>query len=169
MITGAGKAMTLDSGQKNLLGAVRSSYGVLGVITEATLNVQPQTNFTASHRKMTIGDLIATFKNGESIATQVAINAHVDLQVLPAPGGGIRLDVGAPVTYVDILDENIDGANALSNAQFEAVATFALSRVVAVGSGAVGIIPLPSAGGVAVQDVKVSQQAGYLVVDGDVE
>lgn len=56
MISGAGKALTVDAGQKNLLGAVRSSYGLLGVITEATLNVQPQTNFSASHRKMTVGD-----------------------------------------------------------------------------------------------------------------
>lgn len=56
MISGAGKALIVDAGQKNLLGAVRSSYGLLGVITEATLNVQPQTNFSASHRKMTVGD-----------------------------------------------------------------------------------------------------------------
>nr|MBA3500888.1 hypothetical protein [Deltaproteobacteria bacterium] len=119
--------------------------------------------------KMTIGDLITTFKNGESIATQVAINAQVELKVVAAPDGGLRLDVGAPTTYVDILDENVDGANALSNAQFEAIATFALGRVVAVGSGSVGAIPLPAAGGVAVKNVQVTQQTGYLVVDGDVQ
>ncbi len=56
MITGAGKALTVDTDKKNLLGAVCSSYGVLGVIVEATLNVQPQTNFTVSHRRMSIED-----------------------------------------------------------------------------------------------------------------
>ncbi len=56
MITGAGKALTVDTDKKNLLGAVCSSYGVLGVIVEATLNVQPQTNFTVSHRRMHVED-----------------------------------------------------------------------------------------------------------------
>ena len=56
MITGAGKALTVDAEKRNLLGAVCSSYGTFGVIAEATLNVQPQTNFAASHRKMSIGD-----------------------------------------------------------------------------------------------------------------
>ena len=56
MITGMGKALTVDAAKPNLLGAVRSSYGVFGVIVEATLKVQPQTNFTASHRKLSIDD-----------------------------------------------------------------------------------------------------------------
>jgi len=148
------------------------SYGEVGKLydrVEITAKVPPYIDATGEGLKMTIGDLIATFKNGESIATQVAINAQVELKVVAAPGGGLRLDVGSPVTYVDILDENVDGTNALSNAQFEAIATFALGRVVAVGSGSVGAIPLPSAGGVAVKNVKVSQQAGYVVVDGDVQ
>ncbi|HEX5789269.1 MAG TPA: FAD-binding oxidoreductase [Woeseiaceae bacterium] len=66
MITGSGKALTVDSGKQNLLGAVRSSYGTLGIIVEATLNVQPQTNFSASHRKMTIDDFC---KVADRIAT----------------------------------------------------------------------------------------------------
>ena len=148
------------------------SYGEVGKLydrVELTAKVPPHIDAHGDKLKMTIGDLIATFKNGEAIATQVAINAQVELQVTAAADGALRLDVGAPTTYVDILDENIDGANALSNAQFEAIATFALSRVVAVGSGSVGAIPLPSAGGVAVKDVSVSQQAGYVVVGGEVQ
>jgi hypothetical protein len=148
------------------------SYGEVGKLydrVEISAKVPPYLDATGDSLKMTIGDLMATFKNGESIATQVAINAQVELKVVAAPGGGLRLDVGAPTTYVDILDEDVDGTNALSNAQFEAIATFALGRVLAIGSGSVGAIPLPSAGGVAVTDVKVSQQTGYLVVDGRVQ
>lgn len=54
MITGAGKPLTVDEEKKNLLGAVCSSYGVLGVIVEATLKVQPQTNFAVSHRRLSV-------------------------------------------------------------------------------------------------------------------
>ena len=68
-----------------------------------------------------------------------------------------------------MLDENVDGANALSNAQFEVVTSFALGRVVAVGSGSVGAIPLPSFGGVAVRDVAITEQTGYLVLDGEIQ
>jgi Glucodextranase, domain B len=147
------------------------SYGEVGKLydrVEITAKVPPHIDASNDRLRMTIGDLIATFKNGEAIATQVAINAQVDITAKKADGV-IRLDVGSPTTYVDILDENVDGTNALSNAQFEAIATFALGRVIAVGSGSVGAIPLPSLGGVSVKDVDVSQQTGYLVVDGEVQ
>jgi hypothetical protein len=148
------------------------SYGEIGKLydrVEIGAKVPPFVDATGEGLRLTVGDLMATFKNGESIATQISINAEVELKVVTAAGGVLRLDVGAPTTYVDVLDENVDGANALSNAQFEAVATFALGRVIAVGTGSLGVIPLPSAGGVSVKDVKVSPQAGYLVVDGQVQ
>ena len=108
--------------------------------------------------------------NGESVATKVVLNAQLALEVNADPTtGALRLDVGTPTTYVDVLDESIDGANELSNAQFESIASFAVSRAVAFGSGAVGAIPLPAAGGVALKDVSVTQQTGYVVVGGRVE
>lgn len=54
MVTGSGKPLTVNRKQANLLGAIRSSYGVLGVIVEATLKVQPMSTFSATHRRMTI-------------------------------------------------------------------------------------------------------------------
>ena len=54
MVTPAGKLMKVNANQKNLMSAVRSSYGLLGVIVEATLRVQPVSNFAASHRKLTV-------------------------------------------------------------------------------------------------------------------
>ncbi|HLL21098.1 MAG TPA: hypothetical protein VK427_03155, partial [Kofleriaceae bacterium] len=148
------------------------SYGEIGKLydrVEIAAKVPPYLDATGGSLKMTVGDLMATFKNGEAIATQVAINAKLEVRVKQGSDGALHLDVGSPVTYVDVLDDNIDGANALSNAQFEAIATFALGRVIAVGSGSLGVIPLPSMGGVSVTDVDVSQQAGYLVVDGKVQ
>lgn len=118
---------------------------------------------------LTIGDLIATFKLGDTTTTQVAINARLEVKVTTSGDGAPRLDVGNPATYVDVLDENVDGANALSNAEFEAITSFALSRVIAVGSGAVGAIPLPTLGGVAVHDLGITAHAGYLMLNGNVE
>ena len=54
MITTAGKILKITPSQKHLLSAVRSSYGLLGVICEATLNVRPISTFTANHRRVSI-------------------------------------------------------------------------------------------------------------------
>ena len=94
---------------------------------------------------------------------------EVELSVVAGANGALRLDVGTPTIFVDVLDENVDGANQLSNAQFEAVSSFALSRIVAVGSGAVGAVPLPSFGGVSMQNVSVTEEHGYLVVGGEIQ
>jgi hypothetical protein len=119
---------------------------------------------------LTIGDLMANFRNGQTTTTEIAINAQVDVKVDADPTtGALKLDVGDPTTYVDVLDQGVSGANELSNAQFEALATFALARVIAVGSGTLGAIPLPSVGGVAVQNVSVAPAAGYLVLDGSIQ
>ncbi len=148
-------------------------YGEIGALYDAVeikTAVPAWLDASSGKLELVVGDLMATFKNGGNPVTQVAVNARVELQVVSDEAtGALRLDVGKPEAFVDILDDEIDGANSLSNAQFEAITSFALSRVVAVGSGAVGAIPLPSAGGVAVKNVSVSQQAGYLVLDGEIQ
>jgi len=112
---------------------------------------------------------MATFKRGSTVATQVAINARLAVKVVTGTDGVPRLDVGSPTTYVDVLDDNVAGANTLSNAQFEAITSFALSRVLAVGSSTVGAIPLPAFGGIAVHDLGIAEQTGYLMVGGNVQ
>jgi len=148
-------------------------YGEIGTLyDQVEIKTAVPAWIDASHGKLelVIGDLMASFKNGGNVVTQVAVNARVELSVITdAATGELRIDVGKPEAFVDILDDQIDGANSLSNAQFETITSFALSRVVAVGSGAVGAIPLPSVGGITVQNVNVSQQAGYLVVNGEVQ
>lgn len=54
LVTANGKTTTITADQKNLMGAVRSSYGVLGAIVEATLKVRPISPFTATHRRLSI-------------------------------------------------------------------------------------------------------------------
>lgn len=148
-------------------------YGEIGKLydeVEIKTAVPAWLDASSGKLELVVGDLMATFKNGGLPVTQVAVNARVELQVIADEAtGALRLDVGKPDASVDILDDEIDGANSLSNAQFEAITSFALSRVVAVGSGAIGAIPLPTAGGVQVKNVAVTQQAGYLVVDGEVQ
>ena len=147
-------------------------YGDIGKLydrVELSAAVPPFVDASGKGLVMTIGDMMATFKNGSQIATQIAVNATLTLNVTTQQDGSLRLDVGQPTVYVDVLDDNVDGANQLSNAQFEAITSFALARIVAVGSGSLGAIPLPSAGGVAVKNVSIEEQTGYVVLDGEVQ
>ncbi|MDH3266400.1 MAG: FAD-binding oxidoreductase [Gammaproteobacteria bacterium] len=54
-----GELLRIEPQQKNLLAAFRSSFGVLGILYEATMRVRPIRTFTASHRRVTI-DKFAT-------------------------------------------------------------------------------------------------------------
>ena len=68
LVTPAGKLVKVAAGQRDVMAAVRSSYGLLGVIVEATLEVQPIANFTVSHRRRAIDEFCAvvdTLSNNE--------------------------------------------------------------------------------------------------------
>jgi hypothetical protein len=148
------------------------SYGEIGQLYDAVelkTAVPPFVDASDGKLTLTVGDMVASFKLGTSVVTQVAINAQVELKVVKGTDGKLRFDVGTPTVYVDVIDEGIEGSNQLSNAQFEAIASFALTRIVAVGSGSVGAIPLPSVGGVSVTNLQIEQQHGYLIVDGEVQ
>ncbi len=148
------------------------AYGEIGKLYDAVelkVAVPPFVDATDGKLTLTVGDMVGSFKLGGNVVTQVAINAQVDLKVVKGTDGKLRFDIGTPTVYVDVIDEQIEGSNPLSNAQFEAIASFALTRIVAVGSGSVGAIPLPSVGGVSVTDLSIEQQHGYLIVDGEVQ
>ncbi len=169
MLTSLWSAKALDLGVDLKTGP----YGEIGKLyshVDITTKAPAWLDASGDKLKLVVGDLMASFKDdGGATVTQVTINAEVELEVkVDEATGALRLDVGKPTVYVDI-DDAIDGANALSNAQFEAITSFALSRVVSVGSGALGAIPLPSIGGVAAKNVSVNEQTGYLVLEGEVQ
>jgi hypothetical protein len=148
------------------------NYGEVGKLfdsVEMSVAVPPFVDASGQGLVLTVGDMMATFRNGETVTTNVAINAQVAIQVTTAPDGQSHFDVGTPTVYVDVLDEAVEGANQLSNSEFEAITSFALSRVVAVGAGSLGAVPLPSLGGVSVKNLKIASQTGYLVVAGEVQ
>jgi FAD/FMN-containing dehydrogenase len=54
VVTVGGKVMNISEQKQHLLAAFRMSYGMLGVICEATLRVRPITTFSASHRSLSV-------------------------------------------------------------------------------------------------------------------
>lgn len=60
LVSPTGALLTIGDDKKNLLNAVRLSYGMLGAIYECTLRVRPVRPFTASHRRCTIDQFAAS-------------------------------------------------------------------------------------------------------------
>lgn len=54
VVTVGGKVMKVSGQKQHLLAAFRVSYGMLGVIYEATLRVRPISTFSASHRSLSV-------------------------------------------------------------------------------------------------------------------
>ena len=165
-------SMWSAKGLDKTLELATGTYGEVGKLydsVELAVAVPPFVDATDGKLTLTVGDMVASFKNASSVVTQVAINAQVELEVVKGADGKLRFDIGTPTVYVDVIDEGIEGSNQLSNAEFEAIASFALTRIVAVGSGSVGAIPLPSVGGVSVTNLNIENQNGYLIVDGEVQ
>jgi Glucodextranase, domain B len=119
--------------------------------------------------ELVIPDLLIAFKNGDLVATEIAINGVLPIRVQQGGDGALRLSTGTPRVFVDILREGVDGSNPLASSQFEALTSFALSRLSGVAASLVGAIPLPSGSGPRVEKVEVSGRGGYLVVDGHVQ
>lgn len=121
--------------------------------------------------KVVIGDMMAKFTDNESaLVTAASINGDVRLKVESTATGELRLAVDNPNITVDVLDsvEGVEGTNALSNDQFEAIVSFGLSRGVAVAAGTLGTIPLPAFGGVKVENVKAEAKGGFVMLTGAV-
>jgi hypothetical protein len=156
------KSIPLDTADYAEIGKLYDSV-------EVSVAVPPFVSAGSDGLVLTIGDLGITFKNKDQIATKVMVNAKVALTANTGMDGQLRLDAGQPTVDVDLLDDGVMGANDLSQPDFEKVVSFALSRAVSFGSGAVGAIPLPSAGGVGVTNLAVKTTSGYLLVDGAVQ
>ena len=62
VVTSCGRVMKISNSQQHLLNAFRMSYGMLGIIYEATLRVQQITTFSASHRSLTVDEFAAVLE-----------------------------------------------------------------------------------------------------------
>jgi len=80
IVTVSGKVMNVSEEQQHLLNALRMSYGMLGVIFEATLRVRPISTFTASHRSVStdkFADVIDHVSNA-SVGLKFYVLPHRD-------------------------------------------------------------------------------------------
>ena len=105
IITAGGKVMTITEQKRHLLAAFRISYGMLGVIYEATLRVRPISTFSASHRSLSVDRFadVADRLSGANVGLKFYLLPHrnrvyVDLRRYDADCGSAY---GAPWKFKD--------------------------------------------------------------------
>ena len=105
VVTTRGKVMTISEQKQHLLAAFRNSYGMLGVIYEATLRVQPISVFSASHRSLAVdkfADVVDRISNA-NVGLKFYLLPHrdrvyVDIRRYDVEGGSAY---GAPWKFKD--------------------------------------------------------------------
>jgi hypothetical protein len=80
VVTVDGKLLKVTDQQQHLLSAFRMSYGMLGVIYEATLRVRPISTFSASHRSLSVDRFsdIADHLSGSNVGLKFYVLPHRD-------------------------------------------------------------------------------------------
>jgi hypothetical protein len=115
--------------------------------------------------RLVIGDLIATFTSRGTPVARAAINARVDLKVSPVNGAGVALQLGTPEIHINVLDD-IANVTGFSDTELANASTAVLGAQIDSVSKLLVAIPLPTIAGLAVRDVSIASDNGYVMVQG---
>ncbi|MBV8758508.1 MAG: hypothetical protein JO257_14580 [Deltaproteobacteria bacterium] len=135
---------------------------------EIKLTIPPMVsgNTPDGSMRLILGDMVATLDQNGAPALSAAINAQVDLSILPgANPQDIALKLGKTHLFVNLLDPNADDASAgdvygaASNGielQLDSLSQFLVT------------VPVPSVAGVSFDALSLHGDSGYVVVSGQI-
>lgn len=119
--------------------------------------------------KVVIGDMISTFKHNGTAVARAAINASIDLQIVPAANGyGVAIQLGKPTAHVDVLDD-IANASRMSNEDLATATEVCLGAQIEAISKLLVAIPMPAVAGLQMKNVSLGADDGYVMLKGEIE
>jgi hypothetical protein len=119
--------------------------------------------------KVILGDMIATYTSGGQPVAKAAINATIDLKIVPAANGyGVALQLGTPTIHATILDD-IANVSHFTDSDLAHATESSLNAQISALSKLLTSIPLPAVAGVQMRNLSVGSDDGYVVMKGDVE
>jgi hypothetical protein len=119
--------------------------------------------------RLMLGDMLATFLSRGAPVGKAAINAKVDLQISPGPGGGsVALQLGAPDIHVDTLDD-IPNTTGLNGRDLAAATAVGLGAQIDAISKLLVAIPVPSIAGLSFRNLSLAGDDGYVLVSGQLQ
>jgi hypothetical protein len=119
--------------------------------------------------KVILGDMMATYTDHGTPVAKAAISAAIELKVVPASNGyGVALELGTPVTHVDVLDDVVNTTR-LTSADLAKATEVCLAGQITAISKLLTNIPLPAVAGVQMRNMSIGADDGYVMVRGDIE
>ncbi len=119
------------------------------------------------HMRIVLGDMTATFMNSGTAVAKAAINASLDLKIVPGPAGysSVAVQLTNPVIAVNVLDGTANNT-LFTNADLASAVSVSLGAQIDAISKLLTNVPLPSIAGLTVSDLSVSGDQGYIMVNG---
>ena len=146
---------------------IDQSFGPFdGVELKLTVPPMISGNTDDGSMRLVLGDMIATLDQNGQPALSAAINAQVDVAVLPGDSPqDIALKFGKTHLFVNLLDPNADDA---STGDVTGAASDGIALQLDSLSQFLVTVPVPSVAGVSFDTLSVHGDSGYVVVSGQI-
>ena len=139
--------------------------------TAVSMTVPPMVSADPSDGKMKVilGDMTATFTQNGTPVGQAAINAKIDLAVVPANNGyGVAVQLGTPVINVDVLDTVANNTQFTNEDLGHAVQACLTAQIADISKLLTGI-PVPALMNMRMKNLSIGSDSGYVMVKGGLE
>jgi hypothetical protein len=124
---------------------------------------------TDGKMRLILPDMISTFLLQGTPVGRAAINAKIDLKVMPANNGyGVALQLGTPEINVDVLDDVANNTR-FTNEDLSKAIKLCLDNQITSISGLLGGIPLPAMAGLQMKNMSITSDSGYVMMKGTLE
>ncbi len=140
--------------------------------TNISLTSPPMISADPSNGKLrlVIPDMMATLTEQGTPVGQTAINASIELTVVPTPNGqGVALQLGTPTIAVDVVTDNFANNTRLSNDDLSSATALVLDAQIKQISVLLGGIPIPALMGVQMSNLTIDGDEGYVMMSGTLQ
>jgi len=120
--------------------------------------------------RLYLPDMMATFTLQGVPVGKAAINAKVDLKIVPASGNdyAVAIQLGKPTIEVDVLGD-IQNKTEFTNDDLSTAVKLSLDSQITTISALLGSIPLPQMAGLQMKDLSITAQSGYVMMKGTLQ
>lgn len=120
--------------------------------------------------RVILGDVQATFTSNGAPVGRAALNAKLDVKVVPANNGyGVAIQLGKPDISVTIDESVIPNETRFATKDLERAVEVSMNNQIESISKLLTSIPLPQLAGLQMKDMSMSSDAGYVMVKGRFE
>ena len=113
------------------------------------------------------GDMGITFTSGSVPVAKIAVNADIAVSIVES-AGAVKLVVGTPTLYVDMLDDEVPNTTGFKDSDLTAIVKVVAMSQVGTMSTLVGAVPVPSMAGVTISNLDLGASGGYVTLTGDI-